>query len=262
MKYNEELKIFIVTHKIVEFYNHKNFFSILVGAENNNLKLELKDNIGENISLKNKNYCELTAMYWIWKNIKTDYVGICHYRRYFNEKKIKICEYKNINNRHITFNQNKIIEELEKYDLILPNIYNLKDTVKNHYKKYHRENDLEQLGKIIEEKYEETYFKNWKIVLNDNYLYPYNMIICKKEIFDNYCEWLFDILFELETRITISNDLYQARVFGFLSERLMLLYVITNNLKVKEMNVTKLEIKKEVKDKIKDLIRPLLFWRK
>jgi hypothetical protein len=263
MKSNEELRIFIVTHKIVEFYNHKNFFPILVGAEKNNLKLELKDNIGDNISLKNPNYCELTAMYWIWKNVKSEYVGICHYRRYFNEKKIKICEYKNINTGYITFNQNRIIEELEKYDLILPNIYNLKNTVKNHYRECHIERDLEELGKIIKEKYEESYFKNWDIILNDNYLYPYNMLICKKDRFDNYCKWLFDILFELEKRIEISSDSYQARVFGFLSERLMLLYVATNNLRVKEMNVTKLDLKKEViKENIKNLIRPLLFWRK
>ena len=89
------------------------------------------------------------------------------------------------------------------------------------------------------------------------------MLICKKDRFDNYCKWLFDILFELEKRIEISSDSYQARVFGFLSERLMLLYVATNNLRVKEMNVTKLDLKKEViKENIKNLIRPLLFWRK
>lgn len=263
MKQNENLKIFIVTHKMVEFYQNKSFYPILVGAENSKLNIKLKDNVGDNISIKNKNFCELTALYWIWKNIDNKYIGVCHYRRYFNKKNIKICDYKNINKKYIDFDSNEIIETLKKYDLILPNVYNLKKAVKEQYNEYHIIKDLKELGKIIKEKYEETYFKNWDTILNNTYLYPYNMIICEKKLFDNYCEWLFDILFELEKRIVISNNPYQARVFGFMSERLMLLYVITNNLKVKEMNVTKLDLTKDViKEKIKDVIRTLLFWRK
>lgn len=263
IKQNEELMIFIVTHKIIEFYKDKNFYPILVGAENSNLDMSVKDNFGNNISLKNKNFCELTALYWIWKNINSKYIGICHYRRYFNELNKNICNYKNINNRNIKLSKENIESLLENYDLILPSKYELDSTVKENYEKYHRKEDLEKIGKIIKEKYENSYFQNWDIVLNKNYLYPYNMMICKKEIFDKYCAWLFDILFELEKRIVIPNDSYQARVFGFLSERLMLLYIMTNKLEIKEINVTKLETTKEIfKIKIKKMIKIFLFWRK
>jgi hypothetical protein len=66
-----------------------------------------------------------------------------------------------------------------------------------------------------------------------NGLSHFNMFITKKNIFDNYCEWLFRLLFEVEKDVKISPYTYQARVFGFMSERLLQLYVVHNKLNVK-----------------------------
>lgn len=84
-------------------------------------------------------------------------------------------------------------------------------------------------------------------VLKEDIIYPCNMFIARKEIFDDYCKWLFGVLFRLEKEIEISKDLYQARVFGFLSERMLGIYIEANKLKVKELNVTMLEEKLELK---------------
>ena len=76
------INILVVTHKPHWMPKDKIYLPILVG--NSSIKEKyLRDNTGENISSKNKNYCELTAMYWAWKNLQSDYIGLCHYRRYF-----------------------------------------------------------------------------------------------------------------------------------------------------------------------------------
>ena len=57
------------------------------------------------------------------------------------------------------------------------------------------------------------------------------MFIMKSDLFDSYCEWMFDVLFELEKRLDISDyNAYDARVFGFVSERLLDIWIQTNNL--------------------------------
>ena len=80
--------MYIITHKKFDIPQGADGFSVLqVGAANNGELGYLRDDSGENISKMNPYFCELTGMYWLWKNVKEDYVGICHYRRYFNDKK-------------------------------------------------------------------------------------------------------------------------------------------------------------------------------
>lgn len=100
-----KLKILVACHKAVEVFENDVYVPIHVGkALHPNLELGfISDNIGDNISMKNPFYSELTAQYWAWKNLDTEYVGLCHYRRYF------ATEYTNHN----------IEEELDGYDVIL-----------------------------------------------------------------------------------------------------------------------------------------------
>lgn len=78
-------KVFVITHKECEIPKVEGQYILLVGAENKSeaIKCDFRDNTGENISEKNKNYCELTGVYWIWKNVDADIIGLCHYRRFF-----------------------------------------------------------------------------------------------------------------------------------------------------------------------------------
>ena len=226
-----DLKIFICTHKKFIFNKAKYFIPLLCGADFNEDIGEKKDNTGDNISSKNKNYSELTGLYWIWKNINNKYVGLCHYRRYFSFDNKK---YRNI--LKIGYRESKIEEVLKVYDIILPCKELMDLTVEQGYKRDHIEQDWEEVKKVIKDITPE-YYKTALKVFNEHEFYPFNMFIAKKEIIDGYCEWLFKVLFELEKRIKISEDPYQARVFGFISERLMKVYMDKNNLKVKEEKV-------------------------
>lgn len=206
------------------------------------------DDTGDNISAKNKNYCELTGLYWLWKNHDCDIIGICHYRRFFIE-----------NERLLT--KEYIEKTLENYDIIImANGAVNCSTVKEHYADRHIGEDLEVCRQIIAEKYPE-YSEAFECMQNSKLINFCNMLITRKDIFDKYCAWLFDILFEAEKRIDISGrDDYQKRVFGFLSERLIKVWLLKNQYRVKEQEVKMMdsdEIDKYFK--LKRLVRDMLF---
>lgn len=228
--------VYVVSHKNAKFPTESIYKPIQVGKKES--FTEIRDNTGDNISEKNPNYCELTAAYWIWKNDKSDITGLTHYRRYFFKNK-KSNSIENI------LNEKDIKEILEQYDIILPERERIiKYTVKNAYGKFHHIEDFEKCRQIIEEKYPE-YVEAFDKIANGKKLYLYNMFIAEKKIFDEYYKWLFDILFELENRVDISNySDYDKRIYGFLSERLFNVWLEKNShLKIKEMPVYNTEEK-------------------
>lgn len=236
----ENVKIFICTHKETIFKKGEIYIPLLCGADYHKEIKILGDNTGDNISIKNKNYCELTGIYWIWKNINSAYKGICHYRRYFNKKNIEQLKYEDLE-RGVNLSKNEIESILDKYDIIVGKKVKGKPNLKENYGKSHRIEDLKKLEEIILKNCEEKYRLATEKVLREDKFYPCNMLLAKSKIFNDYCEWLFGVLFKLEKEIEIPKDPYQARVFGFLSERMLGVYVEANKLKVKELNITVLE---------------------
>lgn len=185
--------------------------SIQVGAAlTQNKRFMVCDDVGENISLKNRKYCELTALYWIWKHDLTQYLGLSHYRRRF------------------TMDENQIYELLETgFDLMVTvPIINFAG-VKQQYALDHELSDWETMIDVIHEKYPE-YDQAAQKVENGNYYYGYNMFIARREILHQYCKWLFTILEECENRIGEKQDSYQNRYIGFLSERLLTIFIEKN----------------------------------
>lgn len=165
------------------------------------------DDTGMHISEKNREYCELTALYWIWKNSTYSIVGLEHYRRRFLIDPTQICGV------------------LEKYDVIVPPAYYFRKSLRDEYNYFHVAEDMNKMLDVIQELYPDMK-SSVETVLNNNMLIPYNMIIAKKEFVDAYCQWLFPLLFELEKRLGMSSrDSYQKRVMGFLAERLFTVYV-------------------------------------
>ena len=226
------IKILVVYHKRTPMIKSNVFLPIQVGRANTDVIIEemIGDDTGDNISAKNPNYCELTAQYWAWKNLNADYVGLNHYRRLFNFCG-GICGksyFQQIDDGIIKkygWDDARIIEIVKGYDVITLPADKLKVTIYEHYKAYHRENDLKVALQVIKEKYPSMSQLAHDVIMNHKKMRFNNMILMKKKYFDSYSAWLFDILFEVERRIEISEDKQEARVFGYLAERLLNVYV-------------------------------------
>lgn len=234
-----DIKILIATHKKYWMPSDEVYMPIHVGREGKDNLGYVGDNTGENISIKNPNYCELTGLYWAWKNLDCEYIGLCHYRRYFAHKsKSSKLEDK----KQAIFTRDDYERLLQQYDVILPKKRNyFIETVRSQYEHAHNKRDLDEIEKIIKMQYP-SYIEAFEKVMNSRKLHIYNMFVMNKALFDEYCTWLFDILFTLEKRIDIINyDKYNARVFGFLSERLFNIWLEKKQLKIKTVNVVFLE---------------------
>lgn len=183
---------------------------------------DIRDNTGENISDKNREYCELTALYWIWKNDKTSkYAGLCHYRRHFN-----------FDNQGLVRLAHSDIDAV----LTIP-ILNFPD-VRTAYIHDHCAEDWEimlEAIRVLAPEYYETMDKMQKGV----FYYAYNMFVAKKEIFNSYCEWLFPLLEYCENRCRKKEDAYQNRYIGFLAERLLSVYFLHHDKEYKIVHATK-----------------------
>ena len=222
-----EVKIIVGYHNSSYLYQSDALTPIQLGRaiSEEHLKGMIGDDTGDNISAKNKSFCELTGLYWLWKNIDADIYGLFHYHRFldFSNKYPDYPIFQNIN--IIDWNSEIISTAMKEYDIALPckDIHDI--SLYNWYKNSHYINDLDIALNIIKEKYPD-YGNIAKDVLDKNGGYFCNLFVAKKEIFNDYCSWIFDILFELEKRIDIANrDDYQKRVFGYISERLINVYL-------------------------------------
>lgn len=232
----KDIKIVIATHKKYAMPKDQIYLPLQVGAASNTEIGYLKDNTGENISLKNPYYCELTALYWAWKNIDAKYIGLVHYRRHFSYKKKGKNKFSNI------LNSQEASGLLENTDIILPKKRHYYiETLYNHYKHTLYIEPLDETKKVISELYPE-YIPFFNKLYTRRSAHMFNMFIMKKEILDNYCTWLFTILEELESRIDTTNyDQFHARFYGRISELLLDVYLDKNNLKYQEINVMHME---------------------
>lgn len=209
---NDELKLFVVTHKPVDYLPEGRTF-IGVGANQNMENVSVYDSGLENISSKNYSYCELTALYWLWKNTNYGYIGFEHYRRYF-------CSKANIFHAS-PLKPKKIKKILKKSDMIVSNQFKFKDTIYEYYKKNHISSDMDITRQAICDLYPE-YLPDFDAVMQGHKTSMCNMFVSSKQIMDKYCEWLFAVLAYAEERIDISDrDAYQKRIYGFLAERLL-----------------------------------------
>lgn len=215
------------------------YLPLHVGREGKDDLGFIGDDTGDNISCKNANFCELTGLYWAWKNLDYKYIGLCHYRRYFGFSR---CIGDVESRRKRIFHGSDYEKLLNRYDVILPKKRNyFIETVRSQYEHAHNKQDLDAVEKIIVEKYP-AYSDAFSKVMNRRRLHILNMFVMKKEPFDDYCAWLFDILFELERRIDIKQyNSYQARVFGFLGERLFNVWLEKKKLTYVEVPVIYME---------------------
>ena len=220
-KAKPNIKILVACHKAdPNIRQDEIYLPVQVGKDlHPDLELGFQcDNTGDNISEKNGSYCELTAIYWAWKNLKNvDYIGLCHYRRYFDYE----------------ININNLKKDLEKYDVIA-----IKQKITPHSAEdalssiLTREDlaiailDLIKLNKNKERDIIDYFYKN-------NKLSRFNMFIMKWESFDRYCSSLFSFLDILENDIKPLPYNRLKRAIGYIAEGFQGIFFKINNFKVK-----------------------------
>jgi len=237
------IKIFICAHKEVSLPQHPYFLPIQAGAAlHDHIKGYQPDDEGENISLKNPHFCELTCHYWAWKNLNNvDIVGLNHYRRYFDFQK-----------KWPQFSADKrfvLVDDflkqdyrfpnlgmlLQKYDIILPVARHWRVSNTQQYGNFHIAKDWEMLRQIIKER-SPQYFNAFEKTMDlSNKSVGYNMFITHWKYFEAYSEWLFDILFEVERRVQPIDDPIQSRIYGYMSERLINVFCEHHHLRIKNV---------------------------
>lgn len=236
-----DVRIYVMAHKTFERPKNSIYIPMQVGAEIHEPLGYLGDNTGDNISAKNPNYSELTGLYWMWKNgQKCDITGLCHYRRYFlNEdgELLTASDYERL---------------LKEYDAIVTDglIYPEGESVYSGYGEKHYCKDLDLTRNAVE-KFYPGYLPAYDEVMQGRGMYYANMMVTSQKLMNDYAEWLFTILFEVERNIDMTGyDDYDRRVFGFIAERMLLVWIRHNRLKVYESKVGLMGEKSETREVI------------
>lgn len=200
------------------------------------------DDTGDNISEKRNSFCELTVQYWAWKNVKADYYGLCHYRRYlsFKEKDIYAPNLRqgvldSLSDKNIEFcglnDVKKMTEKIESCDILTSYEYHMiydaerYSKAKNIYEqwlffwgKYVDKNTFDSMLEILRKKHPE-YYKVALEYMNRKYFRGFNCFVMKKEAFFELCEFEFSILFELEKFIDVTHySDTKKRSIGYIAE--------------------------------------------
>ena len=192
------------------------------------------DNTGDNISKLNPYYCELTGLYWAWKNLDCDYLGLVHYRRYFTDKSLSYDD--DIKIDDVILSQNDVESLLDEADVIVPKKrkYYI-ETLYSHYAHTFDGSHLDKTRKIISEISPE-YLESYDKVMKQRSGYMFNMFIMKKELVDDYLSWLFPILDKLYEVIDMSDYTpFEARLYGRISELLFNVWLNKKNIRSKEV---------------------------
>lgn len=197
----------------------------------------LIDKTGDNIADRNPYYGELSGHYWVWKNfIQTsdlEYIGFCHYRRFLDfgitlmeGVPFKPMELEAFKKTFEQYSEDRILQSIDGYDLILPQKVEFASILYSQYLKWHPQTDMNIALNIIRDKYPE-YVETTKEVMGSNEMYICLNFIMKKELFIEYMEWIFGILFELEKRTDWSqySEYAQIRTPAFIAERFFNIWI-------------------------------------
>ena len=200
------------------------------------------DDTGENISVMNPRLCELTGIYWAWKNLDADYIGLAHYRRHFTA--MPLLKRLGKNKFDCVLTQKELEPILKEYDLILPKKreYGIESMYSHHIHLPHaHEKDLLTLRDVIKEK-EPDYLQAFDTVMKRSHAHMFNMFIMKKALFDRYCEWLFPILLETDRCVDVSGYTpMETRAVSYLGEFMIDVWNERQKIPYKELSVMFME---------------------
>lgn len=211
----------VATHKAVSIPSDSLYVPIHVGHALNPVNIGYQpDSEGANISSLNRSYCELTALYWAWRNLDCDAVGLSHYRRYF------VGDQTGPNGTSI-LSAHEAADLLRTNDVVLARRRNyVIETIDSHYRHAHHGTDLDALKRVLGD-LEPKYIPAYETVFGGRSLSLYNMFLMRKELFDQYSSWLFPILSSTSDEIgdESTRSAYQQRTLGYIGERLLNIWI-------------------------------------
>lgn len=240
-------KVLVCCHKQDVCVDGEPYFPIQVGKAVASVDLGIQgDDAGENISASNPGYCELTGMYWAWKNLKdVDVIGLCHYRRYFDfhHQCGMVKPYKSFPSSAFGAVDlsipDGVIKKAASGQVYIAKPRNYRDNLMVEYCTSHISDDFRVMRQVIKEsrspEIQEAFFQ---VFYQNNKLSHYNMFLMNWAEFDAYCSWLFPILSEVGKRIDITHyNSVQRRIFGYMAERLLNVWVLARDVKVRKIPV-------------------------
>ena len=240
-------KVLVCCHKKDICATQAPYFPIHVGKAVSDLDLQIQgDDTGDNISAKNSSYCELTGLYWAWKNLKdVSIIGLCHYRRYFDfyhqgrfgfpHTSFKTSQFQDVK---LDIPEN-ILEQVKNGAVVLAEKENVRHSLFQDCCECHISDDIRTLNIVIQGTQSQE-IKNafYKVVYRGNHIRHYNMFLMNWDTFDRYCSWLFPLLEEVEKNIDITHySPRQKRIYGYMAERLLNVWVEAARCKVIEKPV-------------------------
>lgn len=232
-KLKKNIKIYTVSHKEFKMPQESIYEPIYVGKYGAEKEFMQSDRRGDNIARYNPFINETTALYWIWKHSKEDYIGICHYRRFFLQDKER-----SISN---ILSKPFVDAILEKYDIILPQtslLGKIRDQLKGDVNSEAFEKGWEIITCLIKEKQPYYWDAFEYFFYRSKSMYPCNMFVARKEVIDRYCEWLFSFILDAVEAFDFRvYDSYSQRMIGFFVERLFNVWLLKQNLKIKELPI-------------------------
>lgn len=237
-----KIHILVATHKKFRMPEDSMYLAMHVGRAGKQDIGYTGDNTGDNISNRNARFCELTAVYWAWKNLDADYIGLTHYRRHFTMQN----RFRRIGRDKFDciLKSKELYPVLKQYDLILPKRrkYYIESLWSHHiHLPFTYEKDLETLREVIKE-VQPDYLECFDVVMQRSHAHMFNMFIMKKEYFDRYCEWLFSILLETDSRIDVTKYTpMEARTVSYFGEFMIDIWNEKQKIPYKEISVMFME---------------------
>lgn len=229
-------QLFVVTHKEFTPPEDSLYVPIRAGAVGSDAFGYLGDDTGDNISELNPWINECTALYWMWKHADSEYIGLQHYRRYF----IKDAEQWTMDN---ILDEDIIRKYMQSYDVLVAEasqpypdrcVYQI---ITEHVAQDAYAKGLDIVRALMSER-QPAYVPTFDAVMHGWSFYPCNMFVMKKAVMDVYCEWLFSFLIDAAEQLDIkSYDAYSKRIIGFLAERMLTVWLMHHQLKIRECPV-------------------------
>lgn len=219
---NRPVTVVVATHKNYRMPMDKCYLPLFVGAASKGDAIGPeyeRDDTGDNISELNPSFCELTGLYWAWKNVRADYIGLVHYRRHFSIDQAGKDPFAQI------LTEEQMQSLIREYEVVVPKKrrYYI-ESLYSHYKHTHYAGQLDETRSIIAQMYPD-YLDDYDKVVKRTWGYMFNMMILRQDLLDEYCSWLFAILFELHDRVEAGRvkdcenlSAFQGRFYGRVSE--------------------------------------------